>query len=550
MIFYFNDFQNFKIVNLTNNSNKANTDKFNNTSINTNSKNFIYVYNITFDALIDKKTLFKCKFYTKNIFNSTNHFKYINDTDNNKIELQDLNKLRITFENSILYINTGYSFFTTFNESKTKNVKIGLINKIGYFSSFDSTIDPDILDFSVRYFEKFIFFNEGWSYIYKIIELVEDRDLMFTKFEKKHILQIETFSSIALVDYYYKDYLDIFSFYVSRKVRSQLRIYKKIQNVLAEIGGIFSILTLIGNIILKKINQIKFEIDIINNLFSNSINLENLKKNENCLADNKINLIISKLKTNYNIPHLIEPDKILANGKNNKIKNKNFYINNSTINFFRDSAIRYEKENTQREILEFNSINLIENRCLDKSYNKNESKNIFKDKSILNFKRIFLHKKSKNICSSKTMNLDKIYQFIKEKKNKKKTDIIIKFSYFDIIKYLFCGKRFKDENFLKQEKIHIHVERKVNGYLNILKLMKLFENFERLKKLILNNHKSAYLTIQRRGSGMISIKTKQSHYLIYLYILINQKLSKFHNIIPDDKVKILLDQDIINLLNL
>jgi len=216
-------------------------------------KNFRFIYNITFDITIDKETLFKCKFFSNNLVNSTNTDKYFINTDNNKIKFQDLNELRITFENSILYFNIGYSFYTTFNESKTSNLKIELINKFGYFSSHDSTIDPDISNFSVSYFEKFRFTNEGWSYNYKIIELIEDRDWIFTKFKQKYILQIDSYSSIGLVDYY-NDFLDVFAFNISRKVKSQLRIYKKIQNVLAEIGGIFSILTLIGKIILKKIN--------------------------------------------------------------------------------------------------------------------------------------------------------------------------------------------------------------------------------------------------------------------------------------------------------
>jgi len=188
---------------------------------------------------------------------------------------------------------------------------------------------------------------------------------------------------------------------------------------------------------------------------------------------------------------------------------------------------------------------------LDKSYNINDNRSISKDKSILNFKRIFVQKQIKNNCSAKSITLEKIFLFIKDKNNKKKTDLLIKFSCFDIIKYLFCGKRFKDENFLNQEKIHIHVERKINGYLNILKLMKLFENFKRLKKLILNNHQICIFENSKKRIWTDIYKDKiKSLFELSKYFKGNKKLTRFRNIIPDDKLKILLDQDLKNLLNL
>jgi len=69
MQFYNNDFQNIKIINITEN-NKDFNEKLTNNFTNTDSYNFRYVYNLSFDAIIDNTILFKSKIYS-NDFNKT-----------------------------------------------------------------------------------------------------------------------------------------------------------------------------------------------------------------------------------------------------------------------------------------------------------------------------------------------------------------------------------------------------------------------------------------------------------------------------------------------
>jgi len=76
-------------------------------------------------------------------------------------------------------------------------------------------------------------------------------------------------------------------------MKSQTRTFKKIQNVLAKIGGIFSTLITIGNLLLRKFNQTSFEINIVNNLFSNFDDNQDLKKEDKSLIDNKSNMFFT-----------------------------------------------------------------------------------------------------------------------------------------------------------------------------------------------------------------------------------------------------------------
>jgi len=85
MLFYFNDYQNIKIINITNNY-KFFNDKLTNNFTNINSYNFRYIYNISFDAIIDKKTLFKSKFFSNGLNKTINKFKYLINSDYNKID--------------------------------------------------------------------------------------------------------------------------------------------------------------------------------------------------------------------------------------------------------------------------------------------------------------------------------------------------------------------------------------------------------------------------------------------------------------------------------
>lgn len=314
---------------------------------------------------------------------------------------------------------------------------------MGYFSAHDSIIDPDLPEFEVKCNDKFEFLKEGLIYNYKIIELIEDRDWIFTNNQKKTTMQIESWSNILTTDEN-NDYMDVFLFYISKKMKIHTRIFKKIQNVLAEIGGIFSTLAAIGNLILKKFNQTSFEINIINKLFSNFDYNEDLKKEEKSLKEIKSNNFFTNLRffnRNHNLKKIEKIELKLENDKKNQIIDKNIYLNNNSIKFINDISIRNEN-NSERKLLELNSKKLKKYRKSKNLYNINDFTSISYDNSNLNLYRIYFNNKKVIKDKAKYLSLEKIALFIKENKNYKKTEnLLIRFSDYDIMKYIFCSKK-------------------------------------------------------------------------------------------------------------
>jgi len=81
--------------------------------------------------------------------------------------------------------------------------------------------------------------------------------------------------------------------------------------------------------------------------------------------------------------------------------------------------------------------------------------------------------------------------------------------------------------------------------------MKLFENFERLKSLILNKHQIyAFDNFMKRDLTDIYTDKTDSIFELFKYFNGNQRISRNLNLIPDEKIKKLLDQDLKNLLNI
>lgn len=142
-------------------------------------------------------------------------------------------------------------------------------------------------------------------------------------------------------------------------------------NVLGEIGGIFSSIIIIGNLLVGRLNKTEFNLDVVNNLFylsenkefknkilivkscENSINSQshkNFRGNKN-FNENKNADLLSK-KSNF---IKVREEK----GFGNQTNNKNFLASNRQIN----------DKNSQ--------INLLHNIDDKSTYNKNRSNDIY-----------------------------------------------------------------------------------------------------------------------------------------------------------------------------
>jgi len=93
------------------------------------------------------------------------------------------------------------------------------------------------------------------------------------------------------------------------------RIYKKLQNVLADLGGLFNTLTLIGNILVIQLNKKKFDYDLINKTF-----YQENQDSEKIHIHNK-NIILSNNKINDNSKNNFKPQNISMSINNNLYKN-------------------------------------------------------------------------------------------------------------------------------------------------------------------------------------------------------------------------------------
>jgi len=545
MHFYYNDFHNFQVKNLTNlflKNDNEDIQSYNLTG--TNKDKFKYVYNITFDAFIDKKTLFKYKFFSNDSFNLTVLPNYFIIKDNYKINSheikQDVNNLNITLENTIINSNTDYFFYSSYSKIETSEFKIELNDKIGYLCSRDSIIDPEIENFFIPVLEKFAFYKDGYTYSYNLIEMVEDIDWIFTHFITKHIMQIENWSQRIISES--ENRLDNFQFNISKKMKSQTRIHKKIQNILAEIGGIYSFLIIIGSIALNKFNKTTFAIKIINNLFTNNKNEILANSVNKSIANNTSKLDFNLYFKNNKIINEPEP-KILLNPENKIeiINDDNSYLYKNP----KDRKLRSQNNTSIRKLLDLISIDKKQNKELTINPNFNNSTSINKNISNIGGLRIIKQENNINFLSKEAINL-----FFKEKKNKHKKYPLISLSEIEILKFLFCCKSVKHADFIKKEVFYFQAEKKINKYLDAQKLMKLFENFEKLKILLLNRQQiNAFDFFKKRDLSEINSNKENNLIDLYKYLK-EERLANDQNLIPDNKIILFLDQDIKNLINI
>ncbi len=199
--------------------------------------------------------------------------------------------------------------------NKTKDWEIKIVKKKGRVNIKNFMINPEAENSVFEYNNIFDFNEEGWYFVYQFVELNDDSNWFFSSIKSDYTIQQGFYFLTPLKEGPYKGYLDAFTFTFSQKIKSQTRTFKKVPQVLAEIGGIFSSIIIIGNFLVGKLNKTEFEIDVINNLF--------YLNEKNKLNDK--NGIVEKCK--------IEKNK---NNRNNSFK---YYDNNGNANEFHESNI-------------------------------------------------------------------------------------------------------------------------------------------------------------------------------------------------------------------
>jgi len=138
------------------------------------------------------------------------------------------------------------------------------------------------------------------NFNYGVVKLIDDTGIIFSKTNQKYSLK-NNYQSIVSN---YNDIGLIFKLEINSVMKEYERIYKKLQNVFADLGGLFNLLLLIGNLIVVHINKKKFDYDLINKIFFLDDELENL----NNIKNNDFNLNKIYDRENIKLENLLKND--------------------------------------------------------------------------------------------------------------------------------------------------------------------------------------------------------------------------------------------------
>ena len=164
----------------------------------------------------------------------------------------------------------------------------------------DNIIDGNIKDFYKTAND--IYYNTLDIYTlvtYRVSELIDDYGWIFSKTKSSNIFQLNNFSKAPLL-YPFPFIKDMVEVNISKILNSNTGVFKKFQNVIADIGGIFSCFIIIGRILVYSYNKRNFEIQLINRLYkldnNNDFEIDKIKNKSFLFDKNQIN---DPLKNNF-----------------------------------------------------------------------------------------------------------------------------------------------------------------------------------------------------------------------------------------------------------
>lgn len=527
--------------------------------------------------------------------------------------------------------NSEINFRLHFNHEllKKENLKLNLKLFECVINLIDNAIDTDELEFfRPGLFTKSSGINHccfDFNHYTKIIlyfslyEVIDDQGLIFSSI--KNMSNFHKKSHSRLAKKYIREegivYLDL-NFNII-KVQYN-RVYKKLQNVFADIGGIFSSILLIGKMLVYFFNTKFFYLQSINFLFMATENdvltlhlqekckkefyealKSNSTKNDSIKCNNTKNNFNNKFSKNYIRDYkqkafksyldatlnFAEENKIAANLNNENLaqdstlpgiqsvnckdlENKfimemdNFELSQTNLNIknkpvYENDVINVNLNKYKQQDVAANSIrnfsqlkNRNDQKCdsLNKKYlneinihtnnlssnrhltNNNHSVinnySLTYNSSILNECRIpegklnkisycpqknliTEFKEKENILNKKIKDLMLFHQkgdnntlnYLKRNENTQKK--LINLSNFELILSLICCTKIKKSALINKEVIFAKAEKRIIEYLNVLNYFDLFEDFEKLKFILLNeNQNFSFYFLRKRSLDEIS----------------------------------------------
>jgi len=324
------------------------------------------------------------------------------------------------------------------------------------------------------------------------------------------------------------------------------RIYKKLQNVFADLGGLFNSLLIIGNILVAQFNKKRFDYYIINKTFyrENEDSNKNLTQNKNFILSN------NNKSDNLNIKLDLENKSMkIEDIKNNVLehdskfsKKNSIHINKNTQN--ESSFIKInDKDNTKINYtnIDINSSNLLNNNDIIKEDNMKTRKNNdtttrlnfeLEELKIKELKNIDVIKDDKSlkyldINHEKENNLqERIALFIENHNKRKNGKKFVKLSKLEFFFHFFPCKRFKNQSLIEKEKLMLRAEDKIAEYLDVCSYTKLIDKFEKLKSILFNNYQKMSFEYIRNRTTTDLFKENYNNNLLETIKYYKQKIKE------------------------
>jgi len=480
------------------------------------------IYSNTFKkSFIDKK--FDIKYYNDSTFLSPLYEEQNILYDSFNITINQDSKIDM-----FMFIN--YKTDILYCDFKLLGIGDNIIN-VNKNEFFKPCLINESLDFTGDFSNaQYLYFN------FAVVKLIDDLGIIFSK--ESDVLNIKQESKSYFPNKNYMMY-SIIKIEFSRIMKQYNRIYKKLQNVFADLGGLFNTLIIIGNILVAQINKKKFDFDVMNKIFSlenENIEIKNnlneilnkvLKSNDKAtIKSKKINSCIDENSLIINLEEKIKSIISLENNKNkdnneNKqssltIINKN--LHNQDFNFYR---IKSNNDNQDRNFITNSCYLVKEENTMTKNINNYLSnQNVeLKDLNYKENKVSDVCKIDKNLKFSMANEEDislneKIDLLLKNKKKKSNKNKLVELSIFEFFYIFFPCKRIKNKSLIEREYLIIKSERLIAKYLDESNYFKLFERFEKLKLIILNNPQAfSFNFIKNRNPSEIFKENYKKNYI-------------------------------------
>jgi len=200
--------------------------------------------------------------------------------------------------------------------------------------------------------------SQSMNFNYGVFKLIDDYGFIFSEINEVYTLKKN-----------YDSYINnlsnelIFQMEFSPVMKQYQRIYKKLQNVFADLGGLFNSLILLGNILAAQINKKKCDYDLINKTFFLENEDSDIKEilNKNINLNNINNNFYKNNKENFDFDN---KSRKLNHAYNIQLRQKNSRTYNSLISSIVNNDIT---KLNQVSYIKSNNNPYIKNYCYDKS---------------------------------------------------------------------------------------------------------------------------------------------------------------------------------------